>query len=109
MADMPSSSPVKPSFSSVVALTDICEISLPHGDDIGGKLWLLCADGGVYIAYFPAFFGHNAYDFFHELHTVCTLIVGVVIWEKLADIAQCLCTMYGIHYGVGKDVCIGMS
>ncbi len=66
-------------------------------------------EGGVYIAYFPAFFGHNAYDFFHELHTVCTLIVGVVIREKLADIAQCQCTKYGIHYGVGKDVCIGMS
>ena len=31
MADMPSSSPVKPSFSSVVALTDICEISQPQG------------------------------------------------------------------------------
>ena len=38
VADMPSPSPVKPSFSSVVAFTDICEISQPQAFAIRSRM-----------------------------------------------------------------------
>ncbi len=74
-AEMPSPSPVKPSFSSVVAFTLTCStetpqaaaIFSPHGNDIRCKLWFLAEDRGIQIAHGIALCLHLFHHQFQQL------------------------------------------
>lgn len=109
---MPCLEPVKPSPSSVVALTETCSTRaadgggnvLAHLQNVRRELGRWCEHGRIQIAELPAAFAHERGNVTQQRDAVRALVARVGIRKMLADVTERERTEQGIHDGVREHI-----